>query len=75
MKSECGKFRLEVVSGISLGVVMELFPISNAPGYGVVFSFSSVESQTWKVADRLPVGTRIRIAGCPEHPNRSIAEL
>jgi hypothetical protein len=41
----------------------------------LLFSFSSVETQTGKVTARLPVGTRIGLRVDPNNPNRSLAEL
>jgi hypothetical protein len=41
----------------------------------LLFSFSSVESQTGKVTARLPVGARIGLRVDPNATNRSIAEL
>jgi Protein of unknown function (DUF3592) len=41
----------------------------------LLFSFSSVESQTGKVTARLPVGTRLGLRVDPHAPNQSIAEL
>ena len=41
----------------------------------LLFSFSSVESQTGKVTARLPIRARIGLRVDPNTPNRSIAEL
>ena len=40
----------------------------------LLFSFSSVESQTAKIAARLPVGARVGLRVDPNDPSRSIAE-
>jgi uncharacterized protein DUF3592 len=40
----------------------------------LLFSFSSVESQTGRVTARLPVGARIGLRVDPSDPSRSIAE-
>ena len=41
----------------------------------LLFSFSSVEAQTEKVTDRLPVGAKVEVRVDPKKPSRSVAEL
>ena len=41
----------------------------------LLFSFSSIESETGKITSRLPVGARIELRVDPKAPSRSIAYL
>jgi hypothetical protein len=41
----------------------------------LLFSFSSVESQTGKVTARFPVGAKVTVRVNPNSPSRSITEL
>jgi len=41
----------------------------------LLFSLSSIESQTGKITARLPVGAKIGLRVNPNSPNRSLAEL
>ena len=41
----------------------------------LLFSFSSVDSQTGKVTTRLPIGARVELRVDPNDPSRSIAKV
>jgi|ERR1039457_2298438 hypothetical protein len=41
----------------------------------LLFSFSSVETQTGKVTARFPIGAKVEVRVDPKNPSRSIAQL